>query len=363
LRRYFLAVLLLCISSPVLSKENPLAAMEKFHGVIREAAPGLPGYTVYRPADFNAEVHGKIPVIVWSNGGCVSSNDSHLSFLTQVAAQGFVVIAYGAPDVHSGPGGIADEFRLKKAIDWAFSQLDKGLSPYSDKLDSGKIATAGHSCGGIDAIWTGAHDNRVKSIISLNSGCFPNNSTGGKSGSLAVCRDKFRFLKAPVLFVAGGATDVAYKNSAESFKHVSTVPTVFASQEVAGHSGFFGSAPQDIQLQAVRVVVEWLDGTLNGNAESLSFLVGQDPELGQLNGWTVESSGFQDHATQRSSGRIIPRRFLSVRQSSISSSYFSGFCSARSIVSPGSVARSYISNADSANGVETVTSFQFPCRM
>jgi hypothetical protein len=283
------ALVCLCATSIAFAEGS---AIESYTDVVREAAPGLPGYTVYRPAELSGAKHNKLPVVAWSNGACAASNDSHLYFLTQVAAHGFVIIAYGAPDVHSSPDGMAAEGRLKKAIDWAFSPPGEGGPQYFNRLDSAKVAAMGHSCGGIDALWTGGNDDRVKSTVSLNSGCFPNTSTGGLSGPLAVCRDDLHLLGGPVMFMAGGPTDVAHNNSVESFKLISKVPAVFASHATAGHSGFFGSAPRSVQLQVVQAVVEWLDGTLNGNSDALSFLVGADPELGQLDGWTVESSGF-----------------------------------------------------------------------
>lgn len=270
--------------------EEPGYAIDQFLGVVREAADGLPGYTVYRPA--NLEGNKSYPIVVWSNGACATSNDGHLYFLMQVAAHGFVVIAAGAPEAHSSPGGMAAEDRLSKAIDWATS-TGKDAPKYHHKLDTSKIASAGHSCGGIDAIWTGANDSRVSSIVSMNSGCFPDSSTGGQSGPLAVCRGDLDSLNGPALFVAGGPTDVAYNNSAENYALVSSVPTVFASHATAGHGGFFGgNTSRTIQLQAVQAVVEWLDATLNGNLGALSYLVQPGAELGELSGWTVESKNF-----------------------------------------------------------------------
>lgn len=293
-RSSFLALLVAaasCALSSAGAEQQPATAMDRYVDVVREAAPGLPGYTVYRPAELTAGP-GKAPVVVWSNGACAASNDSHLYFLTQVAAHGFVVIAYGAPDSHSSPGGTAQEDRLANAIDWAFSPPGKGGPGYFNRLDRSKVAAAGHSCGGIDALWTAANDDRVKTVVSMNSGCFPNSSTGGLSGPLAVCRNDLAFLRGPALFIAGGPSDVAYTNSLENYELVSTVPAAFASHESAGHGGFFGSAPRNVQLQAIQAVVEWLDGTLNDNEEALSFLVGPGPELGELDGWTVESKGF-----------------------------------------------------------------------
>jgi len=266
--------------------------MEQFHDVVREAAPGLPGYTVYRPAELKGGPKGKLPIVAWSNGACAASNDGHLYFLMQLAARGFVVIAYGEPDAPSAPGGQATEDRLKKALDWATSPPGRGGANYFNQLDASRIATMGHSCGGIDAIWTGEHDARVKSVVSLNSGCFPDDSNGGMSGPLAACRQYLNQLSGPVMFVAGGTSDVAYPNSIGSYERTATVPTVFASHATAGHGGFFGTASRTVQLQLVQAVVEWLDGTLNGNTDALSFLVGPNAELGQLANWTVLSKGF-----------------------------------------------------------------------
>ena len=286
-----LVAAVLCVSANAVAEQRPATAMDRYVDVVREAAPGLPGYTIYRPAALGVGP-ARAPVIVWSNGACAASNDSHLYFLTQVAARGFVVIAYGAPDSHSSPGGTAREERLASAIDWVFSPPGKGGPPYFKRLDRSRVATAGHSCGGIDALRAAANDDRVETVVSMNSGCYPESSTGGLSGPLAVCRDHLHSLRGPALFIVGGPADVAYTNALENYELVSTVPAVLASHESAGHAGFFGSASRSVQLQAIRAVVEWLDGALNANEQALEFLVGPDAKLGELDGWTVAAKGF-----------------------------------------------------------------------
>ena len=271
-------------------KSQP-AAMEQYFDVVRERAAGLPRFTVYRPADLRGS-KTKFPVVAWSNGACTASNQGYMYFLMQLAARGFVVVAYGSPETASAPNAVAIEDRLKKAIDWATSPSRSGGSPYHDRLDANRIATMGHSCGGIDAVWTATHDARVKAVVSLNSGCFPDDSDGGQSGPLAVCRQHLEQLRGPALFVAGGESDVAYPNSLGSFERTERVPVVFASHATVGHSGFFNSAPRNVQAQLVRAVVEFLDGTLNGKSERLVFLVGPNNELGKLPDWTVKSKGF-----------------------------------------------------------------------
>lgn len=284
----FAAVMLITSSY---AAETPQPAMAKFYDVVREAAPGLPGYTVYRPVNLTSDIEGRLPIVVWSNGACTISNDGYVYFLTQIAAHGFVVVAFGAPDFHANPNGIAVADRLTKAIDWATSPPGHGGPAYFNQLDASKVATMGHSCGGIDSIWTGTHDPRVKSVVSLNSGCFPVGSGGGMSGPLADCRPFLPYLYGPAIFIAGGTSDVAYNNSLANYDLVTTVPAVFASQATAGHGGFYGTASRTIQLQAVQAVVDWLDGILNGNMESLEFVIGPDG-LSQISGWTVQSKGF-----------------------------------------------------------------------
>ncbi|MBN1848274.1 MAG: hypothetical protein JW932_06785 [Deltaproteobacteria bacterium] len=271
---------------------DPDPAMDQYYDVVREDAPGLPGWTVYRPANLIG-ARCRLPIVIWSNGACTITNDSYVYFLMQVAAHGFVIVAFGEPDEHSSPNGQAVEDRMSTAIDWVTSKPRHGGPWYFYKLDASKIATMGHSCGGIDAIWTGEHDSRVKTTVSLNSGCFPDDSTGGMSGPLAVCRPYLEDLSGPAMFIAGGPTDVAYNNSIGSYDRVpEEIGAVFASHATAGHGGFYGTVSRTIQLQLVEAVVNWLDGTLNDNMEALSFLVGPDPGLGDLADWTVESKGF-----------------------------------------------------------------------
>ena len=269
--------------------EQPQAGPDSYHDVVREAAPGLPGWTVYRPANLTSGIRGKLPILVWSNGACTISNDGYLYFLTQIAAQGFVVVAFGAPGEHASPNGIATADRLKTAIDWATSSPGHGGPAYFNQLDASKIATIGHSCGGVDAEYTAATDPRVKTAVILNSGFQPDGMCG-LSGPLACSRALIPGLNGPVIFISGGPSDVAHQNSIANY-NLATVPAVLAFHATAGHGGFYGSASRTVQLQAIRAVVEWLDGTLNGDAEALQFLTGSGG-LASMSGWTVQSKGF-----------------------------------------------------------------------
>ena len=287
----FLIILAVCmLITTSYAEQTPQRAMDKYYDVVREAAPGLPGWTVYRPVNLTSGIKGRLPIVAWSNGACTISNDSYVYFLTQIAAHGFVVVAFGAPDEHTSPNGIAVAERLQEAIDWATSPPGHGGPKYFNQLDASKVATAGHSCGGVDAEYMAVTDPRVKTSVILNSGFQPDGRCG-MSGPLACSRSLIPYLYGPVIFIPGGPTDVAYNNSVANYELVTTVPAVLASQATAGHSGFYGSAPRSVQLQAVQTAVEWLDGILNGNMESLDFVIGTDG-LAQIDGWTVQSKGF-----------------------------------------------------------------------
>jgi hypothetical protein len=274
-------------------------AMDQYYDVVREAAPGLPGWTVYRPANLLFGIRCKLPVVIWSNGACTETNDGVFYFLMQVAAHGFVVVAFGEPDVHVGGNGKAEADRMTSAIDWATSPPGHGGPWYFYRLDATKIATAGFSCGGVDAEYTACTDPRVMTSVIMCSGFFPDLEPGqnpSMSGPLAHSRALLPDLYGPVIFIPGGSEpfpdgDMAFPNAAANYDLVTTVPTVLAYRANTSHGGYFGSASTSIQLQAVQAVVQWLDGILNGNMEALEWVIGPEG-LSSETDWTVESKGF-----------------------------------------------------------------------
>jgi hypothetical protein len=295
-----LAVFMLVTSSYAGEKphhETQQPAMAQFYDVVREAAPGLPGYTVYRPANLELAwgIRGKLPVVAWGNGGCRITNDDVTYFLTQIAAHGFVVVAVGDSDCHKDPTppgvfNVPGPEPLLKAITWATSRPGHGGPWYSNQLDKSKIVVMGWSCGGIQALEAGA-DPRVRSVVALNTGFF----AAGEGLPGYNDRSLLALLHTPVLVMDGGPTDIAYANSVANYDLL-TVPAAHAEYafDADGHVRFYypSEPTRNITLQALEAVVSWLDGTLNGNKESLKFLVGPNPGLGLLPGWTVQSKNF-----------------------------------------------------------------------
>ena len=59
---------------------------------IMEQSSRLPTHTVYRPKNLAGQ---KLPIIAWGNGACVNVGNRFRYFLTEIASNGFMVIALG----------------------------------------------------------------------------------------------------------------------------------------------------------------------------------------------------------------------------------------------------------------------------
>ncbi|SEF38237.1 hypothetical protein SAMN05421837_11971 [Amycolatopsis pretoriensis] len=268
-------------------------AASVFHPVVREPAARTGDYaaeyTVYRPADPDRS-RGRLPVVVFGNGACRhTSNDELLTLETLLAAHGFVVVAVGGFDEPAlTENGSPEPKVILDAITWAERENDRRGSALRTRLDTRRIGVAGHSCGGIEALVAGA-DPRVKSVLSLDSGFFAD-------GTLGYGRENLRKLHTPVLFADGGPADVAYPNSGAGYDLV-TVPAVRVTDPAAGHTGFVygrrdGNPDPSVREEAVRVLVDWFDFTLNGNRTARGYFLGAGCGLCTTSGWTVTAKNF-----------------------------------------------------------------------
>lgn len=267
-------------------------AVDVFHPVVREEAHphwGLASpYTVYRPAEFRPGDR-ELPVLVFGNGGCRPSANPYIAAHTLLAAHGFVVVAVGPWDEPDGDvNGTAHPEVLLDGITWAEKENKRPGSPLRNRIDTDRVAVAGTSCGGIEALVAGT-DPRVMSVASFNSGFHAD-------GKLGYGREELRNLHTPTLFVDGGPDDTAYDNNHVSYD-LADVPAVRASNADAGHSGFWrglraGDTDGTIHEEAVTVLVQWLDFTLNGNQAARDYFLGADCGLCAVDGWDVTSKNF-----------------------------------------------------------------------
>jgi hypothetical protein len=249
--------------------------------VTREAAYGSGDHVIYRPSDPSA-VGRAMPVLAFGNGACAHSDGSEvINLLTSIASKGIVVVdtatmsGYGS----SAASGSPVPSLLTKGISWAQNENQRSGSALQGRLDLNKVATAGHSCGGLESLVAGA-DSRVKAVISLDSGLFADASFG-------YSRSELQKLHSPVMFMDGGSSDSAYDNSRANYSLVS-VPAIYASNAYAGHTGFITGQQRG---DAVTVVVNFLDMVLNGNTSAKSFMM-DSSGLASRSGWSVQRKNF-----------------------------------------------------------------------
>ncbi len=213
--------------------------------VVLEEDPGLELFTVYRPADLSA-VEGPMPILAWGEGACSRNGVAYAEFLAEISSHGYLVLADGEPN---GSGDSEDNGRvLVEAIDWAIAENDRPCSQYYRKLDTSKIATAGHSCGGLMAFNAGL-DPRVTTIMMMNSGLFARSS------------GTYDDLKVPLAIINGGPEDIAYDNGNADFAAIEDTPVLLANLAV-GHGGTYFD---DNGGEYGEAAVAWLSWHIHGD--------------------------------------------------------------------------------------------------
>lgn len=111
----------------------------------------------------------KHPIVVWDNGAGQTGLSIYGALLNHMASHGFAVYAaYSATD-----GGK----ELVDGLDWMIAQAADSSSPFHDKLDVTKTASAGHSQGSI-ATFAIAADPRLTTTMHLSGGTNPDIAEG-----------------------------------------------------------------------------------------------------------------------------------------------------------------------------------------
>ena len=117
-------------------------------------------------------------------------------------------------------------------IDWAIAQNSKKGSPYKGKLDAKAIAVMGQSCGGMQAI-ANSGDPRIKTTMVWNSGIL-RGAPGGRGGPpmagmvMPAKEEDLKNFHAPVAYIIGGPSDVAYAAAEMDFKLIEKVAVFYA---------------------------------------------------------------------------------------------------------------------------------------
>lgn len=252
---------------------------------LMEIDPALPDHVVYRPADLSRVGVGKLGVFVWGNGACADDGASSRLHLSEIASHGYLVIAPGkwrnGPNAKEGPapprapaagGGMpappTTAADLTEALDWALAEDAREGSRYSALIDEGAVAAGGFSCGGVQALEI-AGDPRLKTVVVQNSGLF---ADGQATAGMQLAKSALRALHTPVIYVQGGPTDIAYANGLDDFGRIDHVPAAMVNLPV-GHGGTYFEPNGG---KAARIVVDWLQWQLRGDAEAARSFLGED---------------------------------------------------------------------------------------
>jgi len=195
----------------------------------------LPGHTIFAPK--NPPAGAKLPVLLWGNGGCLAMGQVHGGVLTDIASHGYVVVANGGKD----PAQVSFS-KNTDMFDGALWAASKGAKYGADAT---RVATAGQSCGGMQA-YTANQAPNVKTTIIFNSGLL------GKAGTL---RPRLaNKLKGSILYMEGGRSDPGYSNGKSDYNSLTSTPAVFLSQNT-GHA---------VNKRWHPLIIEWLNWQLKG---------------------------------------------------------------------------------------------------
>lgn len=105
---------------------------------------------------------------------------------------------------------------MRDSLDWAIA----GKARKYGNVDTSMITTAGHSCGGLEAMSTAYHDDRVKRIMMFNIAIFQDDR-----------RYLLREIKVPVAYFIGGKGDMGFSSVSTILHYLSSSPSSYSFSE------------------------------------------------------------------------------------------------------------------------------------
>lgn len=271
-------------AAPPPPKPQPRGA----YAVTLESYPSLPTHTAYHPTDLSGfGPANKLPIVVWGNGGCLRIGAVYAEILINFASHGYLAVAIGPKyGGTSAPVTAPTDYLMTDAIDWAVKQNTDPTSPLFGKLDTDKIAATGQSCGGLQALVASA-DPRVSTTLLFNSGV----RTPLNPVSSTATKANLEKLHAPIAYIIGGPSDMAYANAQDDFSRIS-VPVFMANADV-GHPGTFQDEGGGLFGE---VGLAWLNWQLKGDKRAAAYFLGPRCKLCTNRIWTVQKKNIDSPA-------------------------------------------------------------------
>jgi acetyl esterase/lipase len=257
----------------------PLAVVGPHEAVV-EPAFGSAEHAVYRPSNLAALGSGKMPIVVWGNGGCARDSGGFANFLRTIASYGYLVVTTAAPEGATGRATVDD---LRKGLDWAFAEADRSGSALAGKIDTDKVAVMGVSCGGIMTLQL-AGDPRVDTIGVFNSGVAEAGAANAVPGNPT--SEILKTIHGPTLYLDGAEPDFMTPLARANFEAIDHVPIFYGSRDNAGHSATYFH-PNGGEF--ANVAVAWLNWQLKGDESAAKMFRGADCTLCTNPNWKTAS--------------------------------------------------------------------------
>jgi hypothetical protein len=301
--------------------ETPLGSGP--YKAVMATEPALPEHVLYYPA--NLAPAGRLPVVVWGNGGCIHAGNRFRGFLTEIASHGFLVISagqMGATELEVGaqenpvvvpPGqtppppapatpipndptarwramrSTADH--LKQAITWAVAENGRAGSRFAGRLEVDRMAAAGQSCGG-GLARDAAADPHIKTVIFLGSASTRLTPAPGTANAEEFTRNakaRTDAMHGPLLYITGDELhDGGYPVAFEVTKYITKTPVFHAWQEGLHHIGSYRAVNGG---HLGRITSDWLRWQLRDDARAGAMFAGPSCTLCKEPGWHVEKKG------------------------------------------------------------------------
>ena len=238
------------------------------------------GYTIYRPADMARAVQERpLPLVVFGNGGCMNTSINFERFLSEIASFGYVVVAVGPyhetqeeAETDEEASQWTDFHLLTDAMDLMEKAVKDERSVFYKTVDMNRVAVMGQSCGGLQALAVSG-DTRVKTTICLNSGVItPTEEQTQRNLNLVIGKSALNKLHAPILYLVGGKTDIAYENAIDDFQRIDNVFAVIASDQ----SGHMGTYAEEFGGTYGQIALRWLEWQLHEEEWAESVFIGEE---------------------------------------------------------------------------------------
>ena len=100
-------------------------------------------------------------------------------------------------------------------------------------------------------------------------------------------KDQLKKVHAPIMYMLGGETDIAYKNGMDDFHRIKHVPA-YAINYPVGHGGTYRQ-PHGGEFSIPAIA--WLSWQLKGDKEAAKMFTGKEPGILKRKDWTLESNG------------------------------------------------------------------------